>query len=263
MYPYINLLTNGKQVYKLNSFIHCNNNLRTFVITKCFNLGPGPVYKLPSLVGHVGHDPSKRRGPAYSIRYYVGLEKESVGPGPRYNIQKLTKFGIDKPPAYTIAIKYADPILDLGPGPGAYSPEQCLPMNHSRRAPAYSIKSKGQALQILEGPGPNAYTIPTCIGSKIPDKRAQAAYTIGGYYEPPLETLSPGPAAYANLDPNIVKKRNPMYSFKWRHELPEDYLSPGPRYNPTFNTGRRAPKFSFGVRHSECAGNPITSLDED
>lgn len=69
-------------------------------------------------------------------------------------------------------------VLDLGPGPGAYSPEQCLPMNHSRRAPAYSIKSKGQPLQILEGPGPNAYTIPTCIGPRIPDKRAQAAYTM-------------------------------------------------------------------------------------
>ncbi|KAF7401099.1 hypothetical protein HZH68_006919 [Vespula germanica] len=229
----------------------------------CLTKGPGPVYKLPPLVGYVGHDPSKHRGPAYSIRFRVGLGEETVGPGPRYNINKLTKFGLDKSPAYTIAVRYPDTILDLGPGPGAYSPEHCLPMNHSRRAPAYSIKSKGQPLQILEGPGPNAYTIPTCIGPRIPDKRAQAAYTIGGYYEPLLDSLGPGPAAYADLNQNVIKKRYPAYSLKWRHDHAEEYYSPGPRYNPTYNTGKRAPKYSFGVRHSECAGNPITSLDED
>ncbi|XP_035732968.1 outer dense fiber protein 3-like isoform X1 [Vespa mandarinia] len=229
----------------------------------CLTKGPGPVYKLPPLVGYVGHDPSKHRGPAYSIRFRVGLSDKTVGPGPRYNINKLTKFGLDKPPAYTIAIKYPDTILSLGPGPGAYAPEQCLPMNHNRRAPAYTIKSKGQPLQIIEGPGPNAYTIPTCIGPKIPDMRTQAAYTIGAYYEPPLESLGPGPAAYADLNQNVIKKRNPAYSLKWRHDLSEGYISPGPRYNPTYNIGRRAPKYSFGVRHSICAGNPITSLDED
>lgn len=170
---------------------------------------------------------------------------------------------MDKSPAYTIANKYPEKILDLGPGPGAYSPEICPPMNHSLRAPAYSIKWKTQPMEVAEGPGPNAYTIPTCIGPKIPDKRAQAAYTIGGFYEPPLDSLGPGPAAYANLNQNIIKKRNPAFSLKWRHELSEEYLSPGPRYYPKYSIGKRAPKYSFGLKHSECAGNPITTLDED
>lgn len=60
------------------------------------------------MVGYVGHDPSKHRGPAYSIRFRLGLGDTTVGPGPRYNINKLTKFGLDKSPAYTIAVKYPD-----------------------------------------------------------------------------------------------------------------------------------------------------------
>lgn len=62
------------------------------------------------------------------------------------------------------------------PGPGAYSPELCPPIN--RRPPAYSIKSRGITKILDEGPGPNSYSLPTCIGPKVPDKRAQGAFSM-------------------------------------------------------------------------------------
>lgn len=40
-------------------------------------------------------------------------------------------------------------------------------------------------------------------------------------------------------------------------------FGPGPQYYPQFDGRRRAPMYSFGIRHSECAGLPITNLDED
>jgi hypothetical protein len=73
-------------------------------VYKCefMNTGPGPVYKLPTLVGYSGHDPSRHRNPAYSIRARTGIKTYVIGPGPGYNIRNLTKSGIDNPPAYTI-----------------------------------------------------------------------------------------------------------------------------------------------------------------
>jgi hypothetical protein len=65
-------------------------------------IGPGPVYKLPTLVGYHGHDPSRRRNPAYSMRPWTGIKAHIVGPGPRYDIRNLTKSGRPNPPAYTI-----------------------------------------------------------------------------------------------------------------------------------------------------------------
>ena len=69
-------------------------------------------------------------------------------------------------------------VPDHIPGPGAYSPELCPPMNHNRRVPVYSIKSRGVTKFLDEGPGPNSYLLPTCIGPKVPDKPAQSAFSM-------------------------------------------------------------------------------------
>jgi len=66
------------------------------------NTGPGPVYKLPTLIGYSGHDPSRYRNPAYSIRAKTAIKTHIIGPGPHYNVRNLTKSGPDNPPAYTI-----------------------------------------------------------------------------------------------------------------------------------------------------------------
>ncbi|KAG7197519.1 hypothetical protein KM043_016636 [Ampulex compressa] len=172
-------------------------------------------------------------------------------------------FYLHTTPGYTIARRRDIDVKDLGPGPGAHYPELCPPMNHSVRPPAYSIKSKGETKIGDDAPGPNAYVLPTCIGPKIPDKPAQGAFSIAGYRELRQTDVGPGPAAYPNLNQDLIKRRSPAYSLKRRRDISGEYVGPGPRYYPTYVTGKQSPKFSFGVKHSECAGTPITELDED
>ncbi|KOC60322.1 Outer dense fiber protein 3, partial [Habropoda laboriosa] len=223
--------------------------------------GPAPVYKLRTLVGYEGHCLSRR--PAYTMRPRTEIRVQSIGPGPRYNISKLSNYGVDSLPAYTIAGRAPFKVRDLGPGPGAHYPELCLPMNHNYRPPAYSIKPRLKTKWDEIGPGPNAYNLPTCIGPKIPDKVAQGAFSIAGIHELRREHIGPGPAAYTNLKSDLIKRSSPAFSLKWKTEIAKIDLGPGPRYYPGYNTGRHPPKYSFGTRHSECAGLPITHMDED
>ncbi|EFN76769.1 outer dense fiber protein 3 [Harpegnathos saltator] len=233
-------------------------------VPSCRVKGPGPVYKLPTLTGYTGHDPSRHRNPAYTIRPKISSGLYLMGPGPRYNVSKLTKFGQDRSPAYSIKGRETMKLRDLGPGPGAYSPELCPPINHSRRAPAYSIKTRDQIKLLETGPSPNTYLLPTCIGPKVPDKPAQGAFSITGHHEIRGTIIGPGPAAYTKLDYNLVKRRSPAYSLKGRHILSEKYpTTPAPTFYPLYDTRKRAPEYSFGVKHSECTGVPITQQDED
>ncbi|KAL6254230.1 hypothetical protein P5V15_014848 [Pogonomyrmex californicus] len=236
-----------------------NNKFR---MLNCTVKGPGPVYKLPTLIGYSNHDPSRHRNPAYSIRARTDLTKPFIGPGPRYNIRHLTKFGTDNPPAYTIRGRRTWKLPNHTPGPGAYSPELCPPMNHSRRTPAYSIKSRYITKFLDEGPGPNSYLLPTCIGPKVPDKSVQGAFSIG-HRRISDGIIGPGPAAYNKINYDIIKRRNPAYSLKGRHFLTEKYHSPAPVFYPLYNIHKRSPMYSFGIKHSECSGIPMTQLDED
>ncbi|XP_076390916.1 ciliary microtubule associated protein 1A-like [Megachile rotundata] len=231
-------------------------------VLSCMLKGPGPIYKLRTLVGYEDHCPSRTRGPAYTIRPFTQFHIEHIGPGPQYNVSRWTNYGPDNPPAYSMAFREPYRLRDLGPGPGAHYPELCPPMNHDTRAPAYTIKSRS-GLKISDtGPGPNAYSLPTCIGPNIPDKEAQGAFSIGGYHEIRQEKIGPGPAGYGATRTDLVKRSSPAYSLKWRHRTRDTDIDPRLQY-PQYNTGRRAPMYSFGVKHSECAGLPITDLDED
>lgn len=78
-----------------------------------------------------------------------------------------------------------------------------------------------------------------------------------------MEGIGPGPAAYRNVNVDMVRRSAPAYSLKWRSPLANIDFGPGPQYYPQFDGRRRAPMYSFGIRHSECAGLPITNLDED
>ncbi|KZC12069.1 PREDICTED: outer dense fiber protein 3-B-like [Dufourea novaeangliae] len=232
-------------------------------LLSCMIKGPGPVYKLRTVVGYEGHCLSRHRNPAYTMRCRAKLTMPRGGPGPQYNVSKLTNYGEDKSPAFTISGREVYRIRDSGPGPGAHYPELCLPMNHSLRPPAYSLKSRGQTKIGDSGPGPNAYSLPTCIGPKIPDKTAQGAFTIGGYHKLRHDHIGPGPAHYGDIKIDVSKRRFPAFSLKWRNPLTQIDFSPGPRYYPQFNTGKKSAMYSFGIRHSECAGVPITDLDEE
>ncbi|XP_011331799.1 outer dense fiber protein 3-B [Ooceraea biroi] len=236
---------------------------KKYKVPSCMVRGPGPVYKLPTLVGYHDHDPSRRRNPAYSMRPRTDTRTYLLGPGPRYDTRNLTKSGRHNSPAYTIRGREAWRLRDRAPGPGAYSPELCPPMNHSRRPSAYSIRSRDVIRILDEGPGPNSYLLPTCIGPKVPDKRAQGAFSIASHHKIRGEIVGPGPAAYTKVDYNTIKRRSPAYSLKGRHILREQFRSPAPVFYPLYDTRKRAPVYSFGTKHSECTGVPVTQLDDN
>lgn len=174
-----------------------------------------------------------------------------------------------------------------GPGPGAYSPEKCPPMNHSLRPAAFTMKKRTNDHMSGDGPGP-IYLIPSCLGPKVPDKTAMGAFTmlvwkmmntptVRRYSSPQLSIFihrasrhdkdfcdsGPGPAAYGNQNFNLIKRRLPAYSLAARHTKSEVGCGPGPRYYPEYSGGKNPPKFSFGIKHSECAPPAVTELDDE
>lgn len=85
-----------------NNYLFWAVQTSNYSLYEFLNIGPGPVYKLPTLVGYNGHDPSRHRNPAFSMQARTGIKTYIIGPGPHYNIRNLTKSGSDNPPAYTI-----------------------------------------------------------------------------------------------------------------------------------------------------------------
>ncbi|XP_015115485.1 outer dense fiber protein 3-B [Diachasma alloeum] len=228
----------------------------------CWFRGPGPVYGLPTLVGYEKHDPSRYRNPAYTLRKRLTGFERTVGPGPTYDVTKMTRRGLERPPAFSIAGRQALKGYDLGPGPCGYRPESCPPMNHAPRPPAYSLKGRITDKLRSDIPAPNAYMVPSCLGPNIPDKRAYGAFTITGLHDLRKRTLGPGPAAYA-FNTDVVKRKYPAFSLKSRTKTFGHAVGPGPAHYPTYNTRRNPPKFSFGVKHSECAPPAITPMDDE
>ncbi|XP_011308284.1 outer dense fiber protein 3B [Fopius arisanus] len=228
----------------------------------CLNRGPGPVYGLPPLVGYEKHDPSKYRNPAYTLRKRLASFDQTVGPGPTYDIAKMTRRGPERPPAFTIAGRQKTKDFNVGPGPCGYRPEGCPPMNHIPRPPAYSLKARYVVDWRSHVPAPNSYMVPSCLGPRIPDKRALGAFTITGLHGLKAKSLGPGPAAYI-FNTNTVKRKYPAFSIKFRTTSNLRTIGPGPVHYPTYNTRRNAPKFSFGVKHSECSPPPITPMDDE
>ncbi|XP_012280229.1 outer dense fiber protein 3 [Orussus abietinus] len=229
----------------------------------CMMKGPGPKYALKTLVGYVDHDPSKHRNPAYSMRFRPSRAEYSVGPGPRYKTDNLTNHGPQRSPAFTIGSKPHTRLGQADPGPGAYSPEKCPPMNHNPRPPAYSIQWRYKDRYSDCGPGPSAYILPSCIGPNIPDKLAQGAFSIGTVNKRFRSADGPGPANYGGQNYDLIRRRYPAFSIGSRLKAFEQTPGPGPRYLPRFNTGKNPPMYSFGIKHSECAPPPITECDED
>lgn len=88
-------------------------------------------------------------------------------------------------------------------------------------------------------------------------------YYRAGFHKTRTEDIGPGPAAYKNIKVDIVKRSSPAFSLKWRNQLQVSDATPGPQYYSDYELGKRSPMYSFGIRHSECAGLPITQLDED
>lgn len=76
--------------------------------------------------------------------------------------------------------------------------------------------------------------------------------------------IGPSPAEYGNLNYDLIRKKTPSYSLKSRRKYLDQAIGPGPiAYNPVYNTKKNPPKFSFGVKHSDCAPPARVDLDDE
>ena len=73
-------------------------------------------------------------------------------------------------------------------------------------------------------PSPNSYQLPSLLGSKVPNKRSSAAYSMayrsstGAFSEDLAKT--PGPGHYNAVAPNVYVKKAPVYSMLSRSYMP-------------------------------------------
>uniref|UniRef100_W5MEW1 Outer dense fiber of sperm tails 3-like 2a n=2 Tax=Lepisosteus oculatus TaxID=7918 RepID=W5MEW1_LEPOC len=225
--------------------------------------GPGPGrYALPPTIGFAGHDFTRPAGPAYSFHSRMSSVMYSVdsSPGPRYYIDaKLTRFGRDGSPAFSMLGRARGSGHSQTPGPGAYSPEKAPPLNRQCRPPSYTMGSRTRYRTVDAVPPPNRYTLPALLGSRVPTKPASASYTVSGRTRSRSHSEdlcgTPGPGRYNSTDPSVYLARRPAFSMLGRHDVPSDATrKPGPGTHDAEKVTAhkpRAPAFSLGIRHSE------------
>ncbi|KAI9331964.1 hypothetical protein BDR26DRAFT_869757 [Obelidium mucronatum] len=253
--------------------------------------GPGPAaYTLPSTIGL--NAKTGKRAPAYSFGIKLNYEKQNAAsetPGPNAFFPQTTRTGASKGPAFSLQGGFkkggqegeggeegkAGDIGDADtPGPGKYNPTY-IPTKEPK-APAYSMGGRRNNEKLNINPGPAEYSISSTLGlHPAITMPAAAAYTIKPPRPMKLESFSPGPAAYAALNPSKIKKSAPAYSLgsRWHHETAESPFSglkdnyeihtangalvqgptPGPgHYSPSMYYSKEAtPSFSFRCKHSE------------
>ncbi|CAJ1074411.1 outer dense fiber protein 3-like protein 2a [Xyrichtys novacula] len=145
------------------------------------------------------------------------------------------------------------------PGPGAYCPEKAPPLNAHQRPPSYTIGSRTRYRSVDAVPAPNRYSLPNLLGCHIPNKPSSASFSFSGRRKvgAPSEDLSmsPGPAKYNSINPDVYRQRQPSFSMQSRTRRP-NYSSniPGPgSYSPEkfYMHLPKPPSCTMGVRHSE------------
>lgn len=104
-----------------------------------------------------------------------------------------------------------------------------------------------------------SYTLPNLLGCQVPNKASSASYSFSSRRKvgAPTEDLamSPGPAKYNSINPDLYRQRQPSFSLQSRTKRPNySVASPGPgTYSPEkFHVHLpKPPSYSLGVRHSE------------
>ncbi|XP_063786511.1 ciliary microtubule associated protein 1A-like [Pseudophryne corroboree] len=98
---------------------------------------PGPKYALPGNTGYDGHDPTRKRSPAYTFGAQSTRERscETPGPGPAaYHLGAVAK---NAPTAMLVGRCTRLEQKTSGPGPGSYRPEKVVLC--SPQAPQFSF----------------------------------------------------------------------------------------------------------------------------
>nr|CDS21238.1 outer dense fiber protein 3 [Echinococcus granulosus] len=173
---------------------------------------PGPVYKLPPLLGEKDHD----------------FESIHI-----------------KAPAYSFGHQYKNLYYEASPGPAAY-PQNGKMTNHGLMQVWAGSTGSSQKPRAP----PNAYSLPRpdIISGKI----SAPQYTLTGRNDGLSTPKNPGPADYTIGNPEITKPSAPKFSMGATLPIPlkpmpgpADY-----RVDDVTLTRRRAPKFSMGIYHS-------------
>lgn len=121
----------------------------------------------------------------------------------------------------------------------------------------YRLTSSSTLIQVLFSR--SSYSLPNLLGGHVPNKPSSASYSFSSRRKvgAPSEDLSmsPGPAKYNSINPDIYRQRQPSFSMQSRTKRP-NYSSavPGPgTYSPEKIHSHlpRPPSYTLGVRHSE------------
>ncbi|KAJ8315436.1 hypothetical protein KUTeg_007586 [Tegillarca granosa] len=221
---------------------------------------PGPCYKLPGLTGQNLHDPRSyhRKQPAYPFGVRHGKYSDDCSPGPCYALNpKVTKYGADGTPHYSLYSRNKDLASQKNPGPGTYSPEHAGQTTYYR-APTFAFGTRHRSRRNDNNPAPNSYSLPPGMGTTIykhqaPQHSLTGRNNTGSFHEDLQKT--PGPGTYDTTAPSIYRQKMPEYSMTSRNVMPGDTTQkPGPgAHSPerVYVHKRQAPEFSFGIRHSQ------------
>ncbi|KAL3320422.1 Outer dense fiber protein 3 [Cichlidogyrus casuarinus] len=230
---------------------------------------PGPVYKLPTLLGAEGHDVTHSRAPASSFGSKLTWSENNASPGPCYlPSSKLTNKGMEPGCQFSILGRPKDMALFNNPGPQAYGTVEASKHLYGPGL-AFSFGKKLDSLKTDHVPGPNVYNLDSMLGKTVrSDKASSHVHSItgrskmGGFDEDLKKT--PGPGAYTVPEPSSYKENQPKWSLLGRNHPPTDSTKkPSPdAYNPSLNDKKTAPKFTFGIKHSQYKGEYITDEDK-
>uniref|UniRef100_A0AAY5E8Y2 Uncharacterized protein n=1 Tax=Electrophorus electricus TaxID=8005 RepID=A0AAY5E8Y2_ELEEL len=215
---------------------------------------PGPKYALPGATGVNDHDPRKWKAPAYSFGSRHRHFSPSCSPGPGYLVpSNITRIGHDGTPAYSLYSRLKDSQPFQTPAPGRYCPEKA-----------------GKHYLSEQYYWPAAYMLPSLVGPNTVNKRSAPNFSLtgrtkkGSFYEDLQKT--PGPGSYRVVDPSVYRSKPPQYSLTSRTSMPGDKTKkPGPGAHcpeQVTMTRPQAPRFSFGVPHSEFITQLIVDISD-
>lgn len=231
-------------------------------VKECLTRSPGPAqYSLPPLVGVKGHDPTRWRGPAYTMAPGSKAPSYKFAPGPEYNIDGYNRFGKLFAPKWTLGHKRELPDKMRVPGPGTYNDQSMFP---KKRIVAWTMLGKAKDLKHDDVPGP-IYTLPGNSFGKgdVTARQAPVAYLFGR----PRDTKTsqtPGPNHYGVHDLNKTKRRAPAAEMGRILDPQDRFPKPGPgTYVPLYNHYRRAPQYTFGIKHTPCRALFLTKQDNE
>ncbi|XP_019893569.2 outer dense fiber protein 3-like protein 2 [Musca domestica] len=220
--------------------------------------GPTDLYGLPPTVGYESHDLRKQRLPQYSFGTRTQPKDNSIGPGPaRYQVDKLVRYGISKANIYTMAPKTFYREKSKSPGPLAYQLRNS-PIFKGSNSPAYSLGLVNTYFFKNCSPSLNTYGINDSF-----TKQRAPEYSLGVKKYLPELVRSPGPAKYPRSNLAAIKPSTPSYTLAPRTKYEFKLYGPGSNYydRMEYKPGKRAPNYSFGVRHSPRSGVMIVPCD--